>query len=150
MAGNHNSGNKPNNKSTKAEIERRIELSAIYLVENPDSGYKDYCDWAKAQFGVEKDMANKYRQRAATKVGALHSDDLESAKRIATASLNKMLRKANDAGDVKLALSIRQEMNKINGLYTQKIEVNSKEDVSLYKVDTTKKEYIETKDLKVV
>ena len=135
MAGNHKSGNRPNNKSTKAEIERRIELSGVFLLEYPDVGPTVYCNWAKEEFGVNRDMALKYRKRAKDRLGKVDADSIESAKKIASASLGQMLQKANDKGDVKLALSIRQELNKINGLYTQKIEVAAKGDLSLYKID---------------
>lgn len=119
MAGNHRSGNRPNNKSTKAELERRYDLAGAWILENPDARARDFVAWAMAEFGVQKDMALKHRQRAKKLIGKVEADSLESARRISNASLLQMLEKAVEKGDVKLALSIRQELNKINGLYTE-------------------------------
>ena len=123
-------GEKINNngvmRCTKEEKEKRVDQASQWLLENPDSRWTDFIKWAGQQWNLQKDMANKYYRYATEELG--HVDgNVEAARKLAEVSLKNMLRKAVEDGEHKLALSIRQELNKISGLYTQKIQV---EDIS--------------------
>ena len=123
-------GEKINNggykKATNAEKEARIEQGAEWLLKNPDAKWTEFMDIFKAEWNVQKDMCNNYYKMAHERLGNVETN-VEAARKIAELSLKNLLRQANADKDVKLALSIRQEINKISGLYTQKIQV---EDVS--------------------
>ena len=123
-------GQKINNggykKATKAEKEQRIEDSMQWVLQNPDAKWTDFVIYACNEWDIQKDQANKYLKYANEKLGNIETN-VEAARRVAELSLKNLLRDAQAEGDVKLALQIRQEINKISGLYTQRIQV---EDVS--------------------
>ena len=133
-------GQKLNNnkysRCTAEEKEARIEKAAIWLYENPDLTYSDFVIWADAAWNVQRNQANLYRKEAMKRMGEVIHENQEAAARQAEASLKKMLKKAVEAEDLTLALKIRQEINKISGLYTQKIDVNAniKSPNSIFKV----------------
>lgn len=122
-------GNKKNNKSTKAVQEARIDAGAEWLLLNPDATWKEFIDWFRATYPnvKTKKWANEMRKRCYERIGKLEYGDVESAKRIAIQALQRDYREAKEQGELKLAFAIKQELNKIQGLYTQKIQV---EDVS--------------------
>lgn len=138
MAGTASSGNRSHKRCTEEVKDKRAEEGAIWLIENPDSQWKDFISWACAKWDIKTDMANNYRKASTIKVDGIYSDDLESAKKIADSSLRKMLKKAIDDDDTKLALAIRQELNKINGLYTKKIEVTDVSEKPIFNITPIK------------
>ena len=113
-------------KATAAEKEARIEQAAEWLLKHPDSKWTEFVEWAKAQWTIQQDMANKYLKYANERLGNVETN-VEAARKRAELSLKNLLVDAQADGDTKLALQIRMEINKISGLYTQKIQV---EDVS--------------------
>ena len=125
-------GEKVNNtvwgRCTKAVKEERIDQGAQWMLENPDAKWTDFIKWAEAQWNIQKSSANIYYRESTERLGKVDGN-VEAARKLAELSLKNMLRAAmsGDKPDHKLALSIRQEINKIAGLYTQKIQV---EDVS--------------------
>lgn len=127
-------GPKGHQKATKAEVEKRVELVAQWILEHPDARWRDYQAWAQPKFDVQRPQADEYRKRAMAKLDKITPDGLEASKRVAVSSLKIMLDKAMDDGDHKLAFSIRQELNKIQGLYTQKIEVNDVTEQPLFNI----------------
>ena len=118
--------NSAHGKCTKSEKEHRIDQGAQWLLEHPDGKWTEFVKWAEQQWNVQKDMANKYYKYSTERLGKVDGN-VEAARRLAEVSLKNMLRKAIADGEDKLALTIRQEINKITGLYTQKIQV---EDIS--------------------
>lgn len=118
-------GNRANNRTTKKELEARIDAGAEWLITNPDATWKDFIDWFKGQYpNVTTDRwANEIRKKCYERVGKVEYGDVESARRIAIQGLQRDYKAARDAEDLKLAFAIKQELNKIQGLYTQKIQV---------------------------
>ena len=130
--------NSGHGKCSKEEKAARIEEGATWLLENPDSKWTDFIKWAEKKWNIQRFMAGKYHKWSSEVVGNVYSENIEAARKKADASLKSMLRKAIEADDTKLALSIRQEINKINGLYTQKIQID----------DTTEKPIFNTAPIK--
>ena len=124
-----------NVRCTKAEKERRIEEASIWLVEHPDSGYMDFCNVFTVKWDLSRDVVNGYRKNAMKRVGQTSSEDIDTAKRLAQASLSQMLRKAMEKEDFKLAFEIRKEMNKVTGAHAPvRTEVATKEDRKIFNV----------------
>ena len=120
-------------KCTKEEKEGRIEQGAEWLLANPDSRWIEFIRYAEAVWGVQTSMAKKYLKWCKESLGKLEAPDVEAERRRGEASLKQMLSLAIEAKDAKLALQIRQEINKIQGLYTQKIEVTDNSELPIFK-----------------
>ena len=123
-------------RPTKEEQEARIEEAAQWMLENPDAGYTDFITVFCAKWNIQRDSCNKWRKKALTRIGQTSSTDVESAKRLAVASMSRMLRMAMDSNDYKLAFQIRQEMNKVTGAHAPiRTEVLQKEDKPIFRID---------------
>ena len=109
-------------KCTKEEKEVRIEEAAEWLLQNPDSKWTDFVEWAKAKWNIQRDMANRYMKMANERLGNVETN-VEAARKIAELSLKNLLRLAIQDEDAKLALQIRMEINKISGLYTTRVQI---------------------------
>ena len=122
-------------KCTNAEKERRIEEASIWLVEHPDAGFMDFVRVFTIKWDLSRDRVNQYRKEALKRVGQTSSEDIDTAKRLAQASLSQMLRKAMETGDLKLAFEIRKEMNKVTGAHAPiRTEVATKEAKKIFNV----------------
>ena len=122
--------NHPNGhyKCTDAEKSIRVSKVATWLIENPNARWVDCINWTKAAFGVEMDCANSYRKEAFKKIATEQGDDeFNATRKFAIIALQKQWRQAMDGNDPKLAFYIQQEINKVQGLYTHKVQI---EDVS--------------------
>lgn len=123
-------------KCTKEEKDRRVEEASIWLVENPDASWTDFMNVYTVKWDLTRDVCNKYRKLALSKVGQTSSEDIDTAKRLAQASLQRMLKMAMDEKDVRLAFQIRQEINKVTGaLAPVRTEVVQKEDRKIFQVN---------------
>ena len=113
-------------KVTKAEKDKRIEEGAERLLSNPDEGFSRFVEWAMDKWGIQKRQAAVYRKEAFGLIGQPMYEGVEAHKKRAIVSLENMLRMSMEQKDpdVKLALSIRQEINKLQGLHVQRVEVN--------------------------
>ena len=122
-------------KCTNAEKEKRTEDAAIWLVEHPDASWTDFMNVFTKAWDLSRDVCNGYRKEALKRVGKTSSEDVDTAKRLAQASLSRMLKMAMDAGDVKLAFEIRKEINKVTGAHAPvRTEVVQKEDRAIFQV----------------
>ena len=123
-------------KATQAEVNRRVDQAAVWLMEHPDSGYTDFVSHFMPIWDIQRDTCHKYKKKALAKIGAQPSTDIESAKRLAIASMTNMLDKAMKEGDLKLAFQIRQEINKVTGAHAPvRTEVVQKEDRKIFNID---------------
>ncbi len=124
-------------KATFELKEKRIEEAAIYLLEHPDSSYTDFVRvfGHKDKWDLQRAQCNIYRKEALKRVGQTSSADIETARRLASASLKNLLKKAMDEEDLGLALKIRMELNKVSGAHAPiRTEVTEKKDESIFKV----------------
>lgn len=123
-------------RPTKEEGEARIEEGAQWMLENPDAGFMDFMNVFCDKWGIQRDSCNRWRKKCLKRIGESSSTDVESAKRLAVASMSRMIRMAMDNNDYKLAFQIRQEMNKVTGAHAPiRTEVVQKEDKPIFKID---------------
>lgn len=127
-------------KVTNVEKQNRIEISATWILENPDSSWIDFIKWANAKWNYQKNQANIYWKAAKTYLNETIHDDAESARKVAEASLKRQLKKllAEELPDYKMILEYRKELNKISGVYTQKIEINDITEQPIFNTDVIK------------
>ena len=108
-----------------ASKELRIQEAAMWLMENPDAKAMDFINWSIEAYDIKKRMAFILRKEALNKVAELVDENLLAKKKTSAISLENMLRKALDKGDLKLALALRQEINKVLGLYVQNHDITT-------------------------
>lgn len=124
-------------KATHATIDKRIEEASIWMIENPDAGWKMFMDTFAPRWDLTTQSANNYRKKALIAIGSSASESVESAKRLAHASLTIMLRKAMEQDDTRLAFQIRQEINKVTGAHAPvRTEVITKDDKDIFQIST--------------
>ena len=123
-------------KCTPAEKELRLKECAVYLYENPNVRYTQFINHFTEKFDILENTANMYWKQAQEKLGSIIETELSADRKRAVVRLLKMLKKAESAGEAKLALEIAKEINKIQGLHTTKIDA------------TTQGDKIETVDLR--
>lgn len=115
-------------KATDAEFQHRVSQVAKWLLENPNARWTDGINWIMASFDVQQNQANIYRKEAFKKIREEQGDDdFNVARKFSIIALKNQWTKAIADKDDKLAFQIQQEINKIQGLYTHKIQI---EDVS--------------------
>lgn len=122
--------NHPNGHQKCSDAEKSIRISKVasWLLENPNARWVDCINWTKATFGVEKDCANSYRKEAFKKIADEQGEDeFNTTRKFAVIALKNQWTQAVKEKDHKLAFMIQQEINKIQGLYTHKVQI---EDVS--------------------
>ena len=108
-----------------ASKEIRTQEAAMWLMDNPDAKTTEFVDWAVEVYDIKKRMAFHLRKDALNRVAELVDENLIAKKKTSAISLENMLRKAIDKGDIKLALQIRQEISKTLGLYVQNVDITS-------------------------
>ena len=129
-------GNKPGVHTTKEEKERRIGQAAEWLLHNPDMRYTDFQNHFQEKWGITERMVAHYYKDGGTKASELYDDKIILEKKRATISLMNQLRiaekdlsKTEDLKERNIIrkemLSIRQEVNKVLGLYQTNIDVTS-------------------------
>ena len=107
------------------EKARRVAQAAEWLLQNPDGRYTEFVTYFKAKWDLSTKMVSIYYKEGGEKATELFDDKILLEKKRASISLMNMLRKAEESGDIKLALAIRQEVNKVLGLYQTNIDVTS-------------------------
>ena len=129
-------GNKPGVHTTKEEKDRRVGEGAKWLLQNSDMRYTDFQNHFQAKWNLTERMVAIYYKEAGEKANELYDDKIILEKKRATISLMNQLRIAekdlNKTEDLKERniirkemLSIRQEVNKVLGLYQTNIDVTS-------------------------
>ena len=117
--------NKTGKYTSPEEKARRVGQAAEWLLHNPDGRYTDFLTYFKAKWDLSDKMLSLYYKEGGEKATELFDDKILLEKKRASISLMNMLRKAEESGDIKLALAIRQEVNKVLGLYQTNIDVTS-------------------------
>ena len=120
--------NKTGKHTSKEEKARRVGQAAEWLLQNPDGRYTDFLNYFREKWDLSDKMLSIYYKEGGEKASELFDDKILLEKKRASISLMNMLRKAEAEGDLKLALSIRQEVNKVLGLYQTNIDVTSNGD----------------------
>ena len=123
-------------RCSKEEHEKRVDKATIWLLENPDSRWIDFIKWAKAKWDIQKDQANKYRKKALSALNETVHSDVEGARKQAIASLKYALTK-HEIGS-KEWVDVRKEINKIEGLYTQKVQIEDVSEQPIFNLDPIK------------
>lgn len=82
-------------------------------------------DHLKTKYGYKNSYSYQLIQVANKKIEKLYADKFEQNSKEAKAQLEEMLQKAIEFNNDKLALSIRQELNKLLGLYQDKIDITT-------------------------
>lgn len=120
--------NKSGKYTSPEEKARRVGQGAEWLLQNPDGRYTDFLTVFRDKWDLSDKMLSIYYKEAGEKATELFDDKILLEKKRAAISLMNMLRKAQDSGDIKMELSIRQEVNKVLGLYQTNIDVTSNGD----------------------
>lgn len=97
-------------------IKMRIEQNA---------SYKTILDYLKDEYGFKQSYRYTLLQKARKKIQQIYHKDIEEHFEEAKGQLEKMLETATGKGDARLMLQIRQELNKLIGLYNEKIDITS-------------------------
>ena len=116
----------------KAEKAARIEQGGRWILDNPNHRWIDFMHFAEAAWNVQLHQAKKYLKWCNEHIGNIEIEGLEAKRKKAENSLSRMFLKALEDEDSKLALQIKQELNKISGLYTQKIEVQDVSELPIF------------------
>ena len=138
-------------KATNEVMAKRIEEAALYLLEHPDSSYTDFVRVFGNKWNLQRAQCNIYRKKALKEVGKASAENIDSAKRLASASLKQLLKKAMDSDEpnLELALKIRQELNKVTGAHAPiRTEVTKKKDASIFKIEQSEVDKLDTDEEK--
>lgn len=85
---------------------------------------KTLLDFLRTDLGYSQPYCYTLLQKARKKIQDIYSQNIKEQFEISKAQLENMLEKATSKGDMKLALQVLQEMNKLMGLYVaEKIDV---------------------------
>ena len=121
---------------TKEEKARRIALAAEWLLQHPDGRYTDFLNHFREKWDLSDKMLSLYYKDGGKKASELFDDKILLEKKRAAISLMNQLRSAEkdleSTEDIKERnllrkeiLAIRQEVNKVLGLYTTNVDVTS-------------------------
>lgn len=87
---------------------------------------KTILDFLKNQLGYKQSYSYELLKEARKKIQEVYTRDIEEHFEEAKGQLEMMLEKATSRGEHKLALQIRQELNKLLGLYSaEKVDITS-------------------------
>ena len=124
-----NNGTQRCSQAVKAE---RIEEGGRWILDHPNHRWIDFMNFAEAAWNVQHHQAKKYLKMCNEHIGNIEIEGLEAKRKKAENSLARMFLNALEKNDTKLALQIKQELNKISGLYTQKIEVQDVTELPIF------------------
>lgn len=93
----------------------------------------------KNKYKVKKTKAYELLKIARQRVGEYHYKVNENVMEDSLEFLERMRQTSIERGDMKLALEVQKELNKLNQLHIQKIELDSKVEMPLFNIEQIKK-----------
>ena len=124
-------------KSNASQVELITAKTADWLLENPNARWIDCVNWVMETFDMQQRRAADYRRMALEKLGEVQ-EDYKSSKNLILAALRREWREAKDRDEHDLAFKIQQEINKVSGVYVQKVEVNDVSEQPIFNVEPVK------------
>lgn len=111
----------PKNLKTEEIIDSLVSMRI-----NKNASNKTILDFLQKELGYGHAYSYELLQLARKKIQDVYTRNIEEHFEEAKGQLEEMLEKASKRGDYKLSLQIRQELNKLLGLYSpEKIDLTS-------------------------
>lgn len=111
----------PKNLKTEEIVDAIVKMRI-----DKNASNKTILDFLQKELGYKQSFSYELLQAARKKIKDVYTRDIEEHFEEAKGQLEEMLQKATTRGEHKLALQIRQELNKLLGLYSpEKIDVTS-------------------------
>ena len=111
----------PKNLKTEEIIDAIVRMR---LEKNASN--KTILDFLKNQLNYKQSYSYELLQAARKKIQEVYTRDIEEHFEEAKGQLEEMLEKATKKNDMKMMLQIRQELNKLMGLYSaEKVDITS-------------------------